>query len=103
MWLTTHVSLRAAQRRQHLSCSWNPSSGKDGAVRAVLTTERLILRQLTDDDVDNLVELDSDPAVLRYINGGTPTPRAVIQDEILPRFMEYYDRGHGFGFWAAIE
>jgi len=72
-------------------------------MRVELTTERLILRRLTEGDVDNLVELDGDPAVLRYINGGMPTPRAVIRDDILPRFLAYYDRDDGFGFWAAIE
>jgi [ribosomal protein S5]-alanine N-acetyltransferase len=29
-----------------------------------LATERLVLRQFTEDDVDNLVELDSDPDVI---------------------------------------
>lgn len=68
-----------------------------------LETERLVLRRFTDADVDNLVDLDSDPEVLRFINGGKPTPRHMIQDTILPRFLEYYDLYHGYGFWAAIE
>jgi RimJ/RimL family protein N-acetyltransferase len=68
-----------------------------------LTTERLILRRLTEADIDQLVELDSDPEVLRYINGGTPTPREVIRDEILPRFLAYYERDDGFGYWATVE
>ena len=40
-----------------------------------LETERLVLRRFIDDDVENLVELDSDPAVMKFINGGRPTPR----------------------------
>src|SRR5436305_2163123 len=68
-----------------------------------LETERLIFRHLTEDDLNNLVELDSDPEVLRYINGGTPTPRTVMQQEILPRFLSYYERCEGYGYWAAIE
>lgn len=68
-----------------------------------LETERLILRRFTEADADNLVDLDSDPEVLRYINGGVPTPRDVIQQEILPRFLRYYERYEGYGFWAAIE
>jgi RimJ/RimL family protein N-acetyltransferase len=39
-----------------------------------LETERLILRRFTADDADLLVELDSDPEVLRYVTGGPPTP-----------------------------
>jgi RimJ/RimL family protein N-acetyltransferase len=66
----------------------------------VLETERLTLRELTRDDVDNLVELDSDPEVMRYINGGRATPREVIEREELPAFIR---RSHGYGFWAAVE
>lgn len=77
--------------------------GESGNVHIVLETERLLLRRFTQVDVDNLVDLDSDPAVLRYINGGTPTPRDMIEREILPRFLRYYDRYDGYGFWAAIE
>jgi len=44
-----------------------------------LETERLELRRFTDDDVENLVELDSDPEVMRFINGGRPTARDEIE------------------------
>jgi RimJ/RimL family protein N-acetyltransferase len=72
-------------------------------MQVFLETERLVLRRLTADDVDNLFELDSDPAVMRFLNGGEPTPRDVIQHEILPRFLRSYVRSDGFGVWAAIE
>ena len=68
-----------------------------------LETERLLLRRFTEADVDNLFDLDSDPDVTRFITGGRPTPRDVIRTEILPRFLHYYERYAGFGFWAAIE
>jgi hypothetical protein len=35
-------------------------------------------------DVDSLFELNSDPEVMRYINGGKPTPREEIRDNIIP-------------------
>ena len=72
-------------------------------MRVFLETERLILRRFTEDDVDNLVELDSDPAVMRYLNGGIPTPRELVEREILPRFLSYYESYDGFGVWAAVE
>jgi RimJ/RimL family protein N-acetyltransferase len=72
-------------------------------MRAFLETKRLILREFTEDDVDNLVELDSDPEVMRYLNGGIPTPREMVESELLPRFLSYYGRFDGFGVWAAIE
>jgi RimJ/RimL family protein N-acetyltransferase len=72
-------------------------------MRVFLETERLVLRRFTKADVDNLFELDSDPDVMRFLTGGKPTPRDVIRDEILPRFLHYYERYAGFGHWAAIE
>ena len=68
-----------------------------------LETERLVLRRFIADDVDHLVELDGDPAVMRFLTGGAPTPRAAIRDEYLPAFLRFYERGEGYGFWAAIE
>lgn len=68
-----------------------------------LTTERLILRRFTPEDVDQLVELDSDPEVMRYISGGQPTPRETIAGDILPAWLRYYERGGAYGFWAAVE
>lgn len=72
-------------------------------MRVFLETERLILRQFTEDDVDNLVELDSDPEVMRYLNGGIATPRELVEQSILPRFLSYYERYDSFGVWAAME
>lgn len=68
-----------------------------------LETERLALRRFTADDVDDLFELDNDPEVMRYLTGGRVTTRDRIRDETLPRFLHYYERSDGFGFWAAIE
>jgi RimJ/RimL family protein N-acetyltransferase len=72
-------------------------------VHVYLETERLILRRFTPDDLDDLVALDADPAVMRYINGGRPTPRDEMRDDYLPFWLAYYDRGDAWGFWAAIE
>ncbi|MGD9713944.1 MAG: GNAT family N-acetyltransferase [Thermomicrobiales bacterium] len=72
-------------------------------MRVFLETERLILRRFTDADVGNLVDLDSDPAVMRYITGGPATPREEIETDVLPAFLRYYDRFSEFGFWAVLE
>ncbi|MEU7824583.1 GNAT family N-acetyltransferase [Catellatospora sp. NPDC049133] len=68
-----------------------------------LETARLILRRFTPDDVDALYDLDADPAVTRYLNGGRPTPREEIRDELLPRWLAQYGEFPGFGRWAAVE
>ncbi len=71
-------------------------------MQVLLETGRLVLRRFTEADVDHLVALDGDPAVMRYLSGGTPTPREVIERDILPRFLRSYEGSDGFGYWAAI-
>jgi RimJ/RimL family protein N-acetyltransferase len=71
-------------------------------MQVFLETDRLILRRFTAQDVDNVVDLDSDPEVMRYLTGGRPTPPEEVR-ETIPRLLTYYDRYDGFGFWAAIE
>jgi RimJ/RimL family protein N-acetyltransferase len=95
--------LRCDRCSRRLSCVHVNCERKDREMQIFLETERLVLRRFTEDDVDNLVALDSDPAVMRFINGGTPTPRDEIKNDILPTFLSYYERFVGFGFWAAIE
>ncbi len=68
-----------------------------------LETDRLWLRRFTAADGDNLFALDNDPAVMRFLNGGLPTPRAVIERDFLPLILGYYERFAGYGFWAVIE
>jgi len=46
------------------------------AASVLLRTERLALARFTETDVDALVALDGDPDVMRFLTGGTPTPRA---------------------------
>lgn len=68
-----------------------------------LRTGRLVLRRFTPADLDHLVELDSDPAVMRYLSNGRPTPRDVVRDEVLPGILAWYERSPRHGQWAAID
>jgi RimJ/RimL family protein N-acetyltransferase len=72
-------------------------------VHVFAETPRLMLRRFTMADVDNLVSLDADPDVMRFVTGGIPTTREEIETEILPAFLGYYEHYQGYGFWAAIE
>lgn len=76
---------------------------EDRTMQVFLGTDRLLLRRLTAADADDLVQLDSDPEVMRFITGGKPTPRSVIEREILPGLLRAYERFPQFGRWAAIE
>jgi RimJ/RimL family protein N-acetyltransferase len=53
-------------------------------MQVFLGTERLVLRRFTLDDGDNLVELDADPEVMRFITCGRATPRDEIENGVLP-------------------
>ena len=70
-------------------------------MRVILETPRLVLRQFTEADVDNLFNLDSDPEVMRYLSGGLPTPHEKIRDQIIPFHLGVYDRVDRLGTWAA--
>ncbi len=68
---------------------------------SALATARLILRRFTPADLDNLVALDGDPEVMRFLSGGPATPREQLRDEILPRFIASTARHGTLGYWAA--
>lgn len=46
----------------------------------MLTTARLILRPVTPADRANLVALEADPEVMRFLNNGQPVPEAGLPD-----------------------
>ena len=67
----------------------------------LLESARLRLRRFTAADLDLLVELDSDPEVMRWISYGVPTPRERYEHEILPRWFAQYQATPLLGYWAA--
>ncbi|GAB4460535.1 MAG: GNAT family N-acetyltransferase [Armatimonadaceae bacterium] len=69
----------------------------------VWEAERIRFRRFTGADSDFLFSLDNDPEVMRYLNGGIPTSREVMEGEILPRFLHNDGLDAPFGFWAAEE
>lgn len=68
-----------------------------------LETQRMIFREITFEDENNLLELDSDPEVMKYLTLGTPSTREEIQATLI-RIRELLIKHNGrFGIWAAIE
>ena len=68
-----------------------------------MQTGRLILRRFNNTDVDHLYALDNDPEVMRWLNGGEPVAREVVERAILPEFMRESAGDDLLGYWAAIE
>ena len=70
-------------------------------------TERLVLRPINQDDVDLLVELDSDPDVMRFITGGKPSSRERVTERIqqsLGHRWVAFERSTGdFIGWFGLE
>jgi len=65
-----------------------------------MLTERLALRRFTSADAANLLSLDGDPQVMRFLTGTTRS-LAQIRDEVLPDLAGCHLRYPGFGYWAA--
>lgn len=68
-----------------------------------LETDRLVLRPATAADAPDLLALDNDPAVMRYINGGRPTSAEHIRDRTLPRLLHDHAGTGTRGYWIAQE
>jgi RimJ/RimL family protein N-acetyltransferase len=68
----------------------------------LLETERLVLRRFTPDDLDDLVALHNDPEVMFFINAGAPSPPEEVRG-FLNHCLARYERGDGYGIFAAVE
>ena len=66
----------------------------------ILETERLILRPLTLDDLDDLFALYRDPEIRRYFPEGTLTYEETREE--LEWIIDFQYGQHGFGLWATI-
>jgi RimJ/RimL family protein N-acetyltransferase len=69
--------------------------------KILLETKRMYFREFQETEAQLLFELDSDPEVMRFISNGHPTPLARIQNEIIPKFLNFYRQSPPQGFWAA--
>ncbi len=65
-----------------------------------MLTERLALRRFTSADTANLLSLDGDPLVMRFLTGAAKS-LTQIPDEVLPELAGCHLRFPGFGYWAA--
>jgi RimJ/RimL family protein N-acetyltransferase len=71
-------------------------------VGSYLETERLTMRRFTEADGELLVELDSDPEVMRFLTG-KPTPQDEIEQKVLPEILAGYERHPQLGTFAAYQ
>jgi RimJ/RimL family protein N-acetyltransferase len=67
----------------------------------MVETDRLVMRELVESDVEHMFRLDSDPRVHEYL-GKNPVARIEQSVAIVARVREQY-RLYGIGRWATIE
>ena len=70
-------------------------------MKVYIETERLILRDLRDEDIDGIYELDSNPLVHKYL-GKNPITTIKKAEEIV-RFVQLQYKERGIGRFAVIE
>lgn len=68
--------------------------------RPVLTTDRLVLRPLSWDDLPELEALDADPEVMRFLD--RPRTADETRERMLSRLDPTAD-AMGLGYWAGLE
>ena len=56
-----------------------------------LETARIGFRRFEAADLDDVVALDADPEVMRFINGGVAVPRALTERDFGPKLCEAWD------------
>jgi RimJ/RimL family protein N-acetyltransferase len=62
---------------------------------------RLSYQLVDESDSEFLFQLDQDPEVMRYINGGVMTTREDITTSSIPRLNTYKDVDRGWGLWKV--
>ena len=67
----------------------------------IISTDRLILREINMGDKDDLFELHSDPEVQKFTGEAVVTHMKEIETSIQSRLSDYKE--HGFGRLAVIE
>jgi len=67
----------------------------------VLDSKRLTYTLMGPQDAELLFELDQDPEVMRYINGGKVSSWEDIEKIYLPRLNSYTNPDTGWGMWKA--
>jgi RimJ/RimL family protein N-acetyltransferase len=65
-----------------------------------MQTLRLDLREFVPGDFGDLLRLDSDPRVMKYIGNGRPMARKDVE-AVMARVLRYYRTHYGLGSWRA--
>jgi ribosomal-protein-alanine N-acetyltransferase len=70
-------------------------------VKIHIETQRLLIREICDEDVKGIFELDTDPEVHKYL--GNKPITSMEQAAAVIKFIQRQYRENGIGRWAVIE
>lgn len=68
---------------------------------SIPNSERLKFTFITPEHKQQLFDLDQDPEVMKYINGGKPSTWDDIHHRFLPRLKAYSNAKKGWGLWMV--
>ncbi len=74
---------------------------KNSAKQFQLKSDRLKYKVFEATDCDHLFDLDSDPAVMNFINGGTPSTREQV-NAATARILKSMSENPGMGNWILL-
>ncbi|MEM8510646.1 MAG: GNAT family N-acetyltransferase [Bacteroidota bacterium] len=66
----------------------------------ILETDRLLLREITPEDFDDLFSMNSDPQIMKYVGDGSVRSHEQMINE-LDVLISHYTRKPGLGIWAT--
>ena len=67
----------------------------------ITSSNRLSYKLIDESDSEFLYQLDQNPEVMRYINGGVKTTREDIVNKFMPRHNAYKNPDKGWGLWKV--
>ena len=79
----------------HLSPSFNRN------FMYIKNSERLKFRLMDSKDAQELWEIDQDPTVMKFLNGGNPTSIEQVNSVFIPRMNKYRNSELGWGIWQV--
>ena len=72
-------------------------------IMQINNSERLKFRLMDSQDAQALWQLDQDPQVMKYLNGGKPTSMEQVNSVFIPRMEKYRDDKLGWGIWQVSD
>ncbi|MES2764431.1 MAG: GNAT family N-acetyltransferase [Bacteroidota bacterium] len=70
-------------------------------MKIILETERLILREMVMDDLDEFAKMYADDDVMKFIGNGSTMSREETEQSIHVMLEKYYPK-YGFGLWTTV-